>query len=703
MYSQSIYISTYTTPFSYFAAQAEPDADWYMPAYDDSLWPVDTARIGYGNEGREEVIVDDQTQSLYLRYKFNLQDPSSFKEMSLVADYDDGYIVYLNGKEIVRVNVDESIHRPAYNDLANRSHEPEFYQRSPVLGYYLDSTVLDTCLVTGTNTIAVHVLNDSIGGSDLHFRLYVYNITNDDNYRIYNFPYRYKRQFKLDSTELPIVIIESDEFGIPVKRIEVMAHMGIIDNGPGTYNKPTDSCNVYYGAAEIEVRGQSSADFPKRSYDFKLIDEEGNDSNVVILGMPEEHDWILQGPWADKSQFRNAMIYELSRRTGQWAARTRFCEVILNGQNVGLYTLMEKIKRDADRVNIARLNPDEISGNDLTGGYIVKYDKGSAGLQIVYPKESNLQPQQEAYIRGYFDEYYQVLRTNSGLDPETGYKKYIDEMTLIDHIVITELGKNCDAYAMSSYMYKDRNDRDPRIKYGPVWDFDLAFGNSPWQEGYRTDAWQFDYPSSNEYKIRRLFQDPGLVDQFEDRWFELRESFLHTDSLLAMIDSFVIRLAEPIQRNYMVWPVIDKLVFQYNWPYHVNTYEEEIDYIKSWLTERVDWMDENIGDIFYDVTIYPESIEDEVIDESVASLNVYPNPFTKEFILDLYLPFDGNLKIQLMNINGQLVDIISDFRMREGDYQLYWSDDMNLSAGIYLLDITLDGEALDRVKLVKAE
>ncbi len=701
LFSQYPVIYSSLTPCNYFAAQSEPDADWYKTDYDDSSWSSDTGSIGYGSDDYD-IQVDDQTQSLYLRYEFNVDDPAAFDVISFWADYDDGYIAYLNGKEILRVNVDKDNPYPSFDDLSNRSHEPEYQNSLPVLAWYIDTTILDTTLISGTNCLAIQVLNDSIHGSDLFFMPQVYNLSTSNSYSIYTPFLRYKRQMDLDSTKLPIVKIETDEFGIQVKRIETLAHMGIIAGPEGTYNKPSDSSNVYYGSIEIEVRGESSASFPKQSYDFDLRDEFNEDTNVALLGMPAESDWILFGPWADKSQIRNPLIYYLTNLTGHWAPRTQFCEVILNGQFVGLYSLMEKIKRDDNRVDIARLNPDEISGIDLTGGYIIKHDKpDSRTIQIEYPKESDIQPQQINYINGFYNEYKSVLKSNSGLDPEIGYKKYIDESSLIDYIVISEFAKNCDAYAMSSYMYKDRDDNDPRIKYGPIWDFDLAFGNSPWQDGFRYDVWQFDFSTNRWFDIQRLFEDPALVDKFEDRWYELRETILSNDYVVTMIDSMVSELAEPVARNYKVWPVIDKYVFQENWPFLFSTYEEEIDFMKSWLAQRVEWVDDNISGLYYPVTIYQSATETNLVEGNIASIETYPNPFNRELGMDVYVPGNGKLKILLLNINGQVVDICFDAYMREGNYKLSWFDNTNVPVGIYFLDMLLDDKSVGRTKVVK--
>ena len=146
----------------------------------------------------------------------------------------------------------------------------EYFSTFPVYGYYLDTLVLDTCLVEGENVVAIHVLNDSLNGSDLFFLLQLYNLTNA-YYNLYTSAFRCKRQYFIDSVNFPLVMIETDGYGIPYKNIRVDAFMGIVDNGPGAYNKPGDLCNVYYGDVSIEVRGQSSSEFPKRSYRFEML------------------------------------------------------------------------------------------------------------------------------------------------------------------------------------------------------------------------------------------------------------------------------------------------------------------------------------------------------------------------------------------------------------------------------------------------
>jgi len=174
---------------------------------------------------------------------------------------------------------------------------------------------------------------------------------------------------------IPLLLI--DTYGSSIKDDpKIKAWLKVIDNGPGKLNNITDEATGYSGFIGIEVRGQSSQMFPKKSYGFETRDSTGNDLDAGLLGMPEDSDWILYAPYSDKSLIRNALTYYLGRRMDyEWQPRFRFCELYINGSYTGVYMLVERIKRGEARVNINKLKPEESSGNDLTGGYIVKVDK----------------------------------------------------------------------------------------------------------------------------------------------------------------------------------------------------------------------------------------------------------------------------------------------------------------------------------------
>ncbi len=267
-------------------------------------------------------------------------------------------------------------------------------------------------------------------------------------------------QVNFSSSNLPILVIEVNQE--IVDEPKVPARMGLIDNGEGVRNNLSDPFNAYDGAIGIELRGSSSLFlFPKKSYAVETRDDQGEDQDVELLGLPEEEDWVLHGPYSDKTLMRNVFIYELARRLGGYASRTRFVEVVINGGYVGLYVLMEKIKRDKNRVDISKLNDDEISGDDLTGGYILKIDKeagaevggwlsghpphfGSSDrvfYQYHYPKPSDIVSEQESYIQQVITTFENAMAGPQYADPEVGYPAYLDVPAAVDFFCSTNSPK----------------------------------------------------------------------------------------------------------------------------------------------------------------------------------------------------------------------------------------------------------------------
>lgn len=708
LFSSKAQISiTDTLSTKYFPATEAPDINWNQPNFNDGEWnDIQGINIfGYGDIDYLEI---PKVPSIYVRSFFNVDTLKNFKELMMFCDFDDGFVAYLNGVEFARVNMGKQFSNTTYDQLADRSHEMAIAQGVenvfPVMGYYLDSLFLDTVLVTGQNVVSIEVHNDSINGSDLGFYHEMFNLTYSE-YSYSNFYTRYKKCIELEKSNLPVFIVETDEYGIPFANDKdwesVKATLKIINNNNGQDNIVDAKSYELESNIKIRYRGESSRMFPKRPYKFELKDEEWKDTSISLLGLPREADWILQGPFADKSQIRNTLTYEFGRKTGRYAPRTKTIELIVNGEYVGVYNLVEQIKRDSGRVNIAKLREEEISGTDLTGGYILKYDKPvNSKIMIVYPKEKNIQDEQETYIRDFLAEYDDVLFSNDGLDPNIGYKKYIDEASLIDYVIVSELAKNADSYRYSTYFYKDKDDRDPRIKFGPLWDFDLGFGNTTFQDGHKTDGWQFEFAGSNKFNIKRLFEDPELVDDFQERWFELRQSFLHTDSIFARIDELTNEYSAAIERNYKVWPVIDEIIF-FQEGYVADSYKEEIDGLKNWIQGRADWIDANINEIYYPISDFT-SIDDIIAyNSNQFSSVIYPNPIKDHFIMDLNMPKSGLLAVEIIDITGKIVSIIEPTQVDKGNYKVIWKKDSEqIKPGLHILNLKLNNESYYQDKII---
>jgi hypothetical protein len=678
------------TTYTYFTGVAEPDADWNRPGFDDTLWLAGTRCIGYGDG--DDTTVIDTTPSVYLRIPFTLEDKSLFKKANLMVDFDDGFIAYLNGNEIARVNLGTWGEFIPHDRVTDRSHEAYFYRNyfSPLCGYYLDTDTLSKYLVNGENILAFQVHNDSLKGSDLSFKVWMLDITNEA-YNLYSYTSNYIKQVSIDSTRFPIVVIRTDEYGFPLAHTRYKATMGIID---GTINKPSDAFSGFDGNISIEVRGKSSADFPKKSYGFETQDSLGENLNVSLMGMPAENDWVLYGPFTDKSLIRNEVAFQLGRKTGRYQPRTRFCELIFNGENHGLYILTEKIKRDAKRVDIAELKNTDLSGDDLTGGYLFTLEYGN--LEMRDPDYQDMMPRQQDYIEEFYKEFLSVLDSPFMADPWKGYRKYMDEQSLIDYIIINEAIKNCDAYYLSDYAYKNRNDRDGRLKYGPLWDNDLAFGNSVFQNGYRTDGWQFE---ENKYlRLTSVMRDTAFTRQLAEKWRTLRQnSYLHTDSLMHTIDSLVNYIEDARIRNYEIWPIIDKSLFYQYEPYVSSSYEEEIAFMKDYLVNRLLWVDDHISGISYPMP----SLATEITAEN--DFLIYPNPFTDELNVIMMPVNAGAYSIQIIDLTGRTVyySQTRNANTERMEMHLTGSSLSGLAPGFYAILVKNNGTVVFQQKIIK--
>lgn len=419
----------------------------------------------------------------------------------------------------------------------------------------------------------------------------------------------------LTESTLPIVIIETNGQQIPDEpKIDV--EMGIIWNGPGVVNHVSDPWNHYDGMAGIEIRGSSSQwFFPKKQYALETRDETGNNLNVPLLGMPPENDWILHAPYSDKTMLRNVLTYKLAGDMGHYASRTEYCELVINGEYLGVYVLMEKIKRDVNRVDVTEMDADDLQGDSLTGGYIVKIDKldGAATggwfssfppypgawqniyYQYHYPREVDIQEAQKDYVQQAIEDFETMMYSTSYQDPETGYPSIVDVNSFVDFVLINELTKNVDGYRLSTFLYKDRDSKHGKWRAGPVWDFNITLGNADYYEGFDPEGWMItgQYSNGDFYTLPfwwgKLMDDPAFFQHLVLRWNIFRNSFMSDDALLGYIDQTALMLEEPQQRNYEKWPILGTYV----WPNYFigDTYHEEVDYLKAWLQDRLDWMD----------------------------------------------------------------------------------------------------------------
>lgn len=506
-------------------------------------------------------------------------------------------------------------------------------------------------------------------------------------------------QVDFSSSSLPIVVIDTDNQEI-VDDPRIVAGMGIIYNRDGSMNNLADPFNEYAGKISIEIRGNTSQSFPKKSYGLETQLENGENNNVSLLDLPVENDWILYAPYSDKSLIRNILAYRLSRELDHYAPRTRLCELSLNGEYMGVYVLVEKIKRDNNRVDIATLNPDEISGDDVTGGYIIKIDRetGNSGpswssrlggnyFQYEYPKYDEIVPEQQAYIKSYIDDFEEALASDDFMDGVSGYRPYVDEGSFIDFFIVNELSKNIDGYILSTFLYKDRDSNGGKLTFGPVWDYNLAFGNADYREGDRTDGLQV-HINPVSWWWDRLLLDSIFINNIKERWYTVRENQFSNESILGIIDSLSLMLEIPQRRNFERWDVLGR----YIWPnaFIGESFEEEMDFLKTWTVNRLDWLDRSL--LSWDSTLeHPEPIDS----------RVYPNPFREVLYVDFALEKPGKVSLALYNLNGQQVaSIVQQKLYLAGSHSIEWYSHES-TASVYILVLSVDGQVVSRKKVIQ--
>ncbi|MBT8401599.1 MAG: CotH kinase family protein [Rhodothermia bacterium] len=529
-------------------------------------------------------------------------------------------------------------------------------------------------------------------------------------------------QVSLESSNLPIMIIDTD--GVAIRdEPKIMATMYAIDNGPGTRNSVTDPPSAYDGLVGIEFRGSSSlALFPKKSYALETRNADESNRNVALLGLPTENDWVLHGPYSDKSLIRNVVAFHVARSTGRYASSWRFIELVINGNYEGIYVMLERVKRDNDRIDITPMEPTDASGDALTGGYILKIDKTDGAevggwyssyasltddtrfplYQYHYPRPSEINSEQEAYIQEVVSRFEDVMASDDFGNPDVGYTSLLDVDALIDYMLVTEVTNNVDGYRLSTFFYKDRDSVDGRLVMGPPWDYNIAFGNANYFDGGSTSGFRllFEVPPTDPFHAPfwwvRFVDDPGFVSSLNARWRELRVGPLATDSVMSFVDSMADLLTESYPRNFERWPVLDEWI----WPNVVveGSFSGEVAYLKSWLSNRLAWLDDNLPLIAGSSVGSPEPY-----DGSDFLIRVYPNPTPHQFTATISIPDrGGRVRVQMFDVAGREIAILLDRFATESVRQNIQSDTRDLPAGTYFVRVAgASGSAVAPLTIVR--
>lgn len=385
-------------------------------------------------------------------------------------------------------------------------------------------------------------------------------------------------------SKLPLVVI-----GAP-KAIrndpKVTARMRVIHRPGRRGNNVSDKPNQYAGRIGIELRGHSSQMFPKKSYALELRDRKGEGRDVGLLGMQEDDDWVLTANYSDKSLMRNALAYGTAREVaGRYAPETRHVEVVLNGNYRGVYLLTQKVE-----LGDGRVEAEDGWMLELVFGYQAlgerRFKSPRTGRPLLFTDPDEPDRREVRRIRRDVMRFERALYGKRFRHPTRGWRAHADPAAAMDYVLLQELFGNQDAFHASTYFHRPPGGR---IVFGPLWDFDIAMGNTTMTRFRTTPGWNL---RGRPY-VGRLWQDGAFRRGLAARWRKLQVAGLR-QRLHGMIARDARQLRGAQLRNFRRWPILGRYV----WPNPVDprtgryrpTWASEVAYLRRWLNARITWM-----------------------------------------------------------------------------------------------------------------
>ncbi|MDE6861614.1 MAG: CotH kinase family protein [Alistipes sp.] len=440
------------------------------------------------------------------------------------------------------------------------------YQRSMQLIATFEVDGADRVEVGGVAQASGESVNDFRG--DVRYTVYTGSSRSEYTVRITNF------------TGLPVMWVETPGGQAITSKEDWLKGSTLSIDGAGRFD------DLESVTMSIRGRGNSTWSWPKKPYNIKL------DSKSEILGMPKHKRWCLLANYMDRTLMRNKVAYYLAEQTSlAWTPRCEYVELFLNGEYQGQYLVAEHIKVDKNRVNITEMEPTDIAGDAVTGGYLLELDfhfdnvwqwhtAHNVPFGVKSPDDDELVPEQFAWIQNHIAEVEDAIYGDSFKDPAAGYRRYLDEESFADYWLVYELTVNHELGNPGSvFLHKDRGGK---IVAGPVWDFDwgtFSYNASPAAQWGLFIQWAWWYD--------RLFQDEGFRSTAAERWRLLKPKF---QTALNYIDEQRDYIAVSAQRNFSIWTMTTDT----NGDERLSFYQA-VDRMRDILEERIEIIDREIS------------------------------------------------------------------------------------------------------------
>jgi hypothetical protein len=383
----------------------------------------------------------------------------------------------------------------------------------------------------------------------------------------------------LMDTGLPVVYIETEgEQNITSKDDYVKTNIKIVDPA----NPGNNLENTGY-KDKIRGRGNATWGYPKKPYKVKL------DKKADILGMGSDKDWVLLANYCDKSLMRTGIAFKVSELLQfPWTPDARFVELVINGEYMGNYQIVEGIKQDSNRVDIPKTG--FIIERD---GYYLQEPKwfvtdSGYGYSFKNPDaEDDLTDAQYDYIKDYLNEFEDVLNSDSFDDPVNGYQKYIDTDSFVRWFLLQQIIANMDT---NPYLVKADNTESSKLSMGPVWDFEWSMGIG-WYDGARPRP--AGYWTTNDWYYSQLLSDTAFVNKLQTMW-GLNKSQI-TNSILQYMDGTKTEIMESQKLNFRRWNILNSRVSVGGIP--LGSFEAEVACDRQFFINHMAWLDTAINSL----------------------------------------------------------------------------------------------------------
>lgn len=389
-----------------------------------------------------------------------------------------------------------------------------------------------------------------------------------------------------DFTGLPILYVDTEGTEINSKEDYVEGSVSII----GSNDFPDLS------SAEMKIKGRGNStwwqggigrpDNMKKPFQIKFGDK------TKVLNMPKDKKWVLLAEISDISLIRNKIVREIANMGSfDYIPQAEYTELFINNKHAGTYLIGQKVEESKNRVNI---------GDD---GYLVEIDTDAHGRieeddvyfrsnvwsshykdGVFNIKEPSLDFDSEKFnlIKDHINSFEDALFGDNFKDPDIGYRSFIDLSSFIDWFLVNEISKNQDAASFSSIYFNYIPGE--KIKMGPIWDFDLAFGNVNYSNAENPEGFWI----KDNLWYKRMFEDPYFKQMVQER-FDYYNNNLSL--ILSKISGFETYLSKSQKKNFELYPsLLDPNSEVWPVPARFDNHHSYVEYLKTWLDTRMAWL-----------------------------------------------------------------------------------------------------------------